>query len=103
MKKAKMTAKTRCPNCGKTLETPTQVHNCMVPAKLPKEPPHGLLMSMAIRYDHGLGVPGYYDSPLFAGSGLTHQQRLDGALVTMAQLYEEVSGRGFFKWEEVIK
>jgi hypothetical protein len=24
-----------CPNCGKTLETPTQVHNCMVEKTVP--------------------------------------------------------------------
>ena len=62
---------------------------------LPKEPPPGLLMSMAIRMDHGLGVPGYYDQDFFRASGLTHQQRLEAALVSMRQLYEEVAGYGF--------
>lgn len=28
---------------------------------VPVEPTDELLMSMAVRYDHGLGVPGYYD------------------------------------------
>lgn len=62
---------------------------------LPKEPPPGLLMSMAIRYDHGLGLPGYYDS-LPTAHGLTHAMRLESTLRTMRQLYEEVSGHGFY-------
>ncbi len=32
---------------------------------LPTIPPEGLLLSMAIRFDHGLGVEGYYDDPMF--------------------------------------
>lgn len=59
---------------------------------LPEEPPPGLLMSMALRYDHGLGCPGYYD---MLGEG-QHQKRLDAALTLMRQLYEEVSGHGFY-------
>jgi hypothetical protein len=66
---------------------------------LPKEPPPGLLMSMAIRYDHDLGVPGYYDNPMF-GDCLTHAQRLTSTLTTMRQLYEEVSGHGFYRPEK---
>lgn len=65
---------------------------------LPKEPSSGLLMSMAIRYDHGLGVPGFYDS-LPIQLGVTHAQRLESALGTMRQLYEEVSGYGFYSPE----
>lgn len=61
-----------------------------------KEPSLGLLMSMAIRYDHGLGVPGYYDQQPFAGSGPTHAQRLASTISTMRQLYEEASGHGFY-------
>ena len=61
---------------------------------LPKDPPPGLLMSMAIRSDHGLGCPGYYDGKY----GLTHQQYLDSVLRDMSQLYEEVSGHGFYQW-----
>lgn len=64
---------------------------------LPKNPPPGLLMSMAMRFDHGLGCPGYYDQPVFASSGVTHAQRLERTLATMYQLYEEVSGHGFYK------
>ena len=65
---------------------------------LPKEPPPGLLMSMAIRYDHGLGCPGYYDQMKFDGQ--THAQRLEATLRTMRQLYEEVSGYGFYTPEK---
>lgn len=57
-------------------------------------------MSMAIRMDHGLGVPGHYDQPIFADSGLTHQQRLDGALRTARQMWEEVVGQGFYRPEK---
>ena len=64
---------------------------------LPKTPPPGLLMSMAVRYDHGLGCPGYYDQPLLARNGLTHADRLKLALQNMAKIYEEVSGYGFYK------
>lgn len=63
---------------------------------LPEEPLPGLLMSMAIRYDHGLGCRGYYDHPMFTTNGITHQQRLESALRTMRQLYEEVAGFGFY-------
>lgn len=69
--------------------------------KLPKEPPPGLLMSMAIRYDHALAVPGYYDQPFFKEMGEcpTHKERLEGALQVMSQLYEEVAGYGFYSKE----
>lgn len=63
------------------------------------EPPPGLLMSMAIRYDHALGCPGYYDSEFFKAQGVTHAQRLEGTLRTMRQLWEEVTGRGFYSPE----
>lgn len=64
---------------------------------VPVEPVDALLLSMAIRYDHGLGIPDYYDQPLFSGDGITHRQRLDAALSTMRQLHEEVVGTGFYK------
>lgn len=67
---------------------------------LPATPPPGLLESMTVRYDHALGCPGYYDDPLYAQSGFTHARRLESALTTMKQLYEEVSGHGFYKWRE---
>jgi hypothetical protein len=59
---------------------------------LPKEPPPGLLMSMAIRYDHALAMPGFYDT---LGTG-EHAKRVAAALRVMEQLYEEVAGRGFW-------
>jgi hypothetical protein len=65
---------------------------------LPKEPPLGLLMSMAIRYDHALGIPGYYDQQIFEGEGnCGHMKRLQSTLTTMSQLYEEVAGYGFYQ------
>lgn len=66
---------------------------------LPKTPPPGLLMSMAVRSDHGLGCPGYYDQPIFAKPGLTHADRLKAALIRMSQIYEEVAGYGFYSPE----
>lgn len=67
---------------------------------VPKEPPPGLLMSMAIRFDHGLGMPGYYDAAPFRRPGQpSHTQRLEATLRTMRQLYEEVSGHGFYRPE----
>ena len=65
--------------------------------ELPKEPPIGLLMSMAIRYDHALGMPGYYDQ--FGEEG-DHEKQLRVALITMRQLCEEVSGQGFYAPEK---
>jgi hypothetical protein len=56
-------------------------------------------MSIAMRLDHGLGVPGYYDDPMFASSGLTHEQRLNAALADARRAYEEVTGQGFYKPE----
>ncbi len=62
-------------------------------------PSPGLLMSMALRYDHGLGMPGYYDTqPLQFGP--SHKQRLEGTLGVMRQLWEEVTGNGFYQPEK---
>ena len=82
--------------------------HCLVP----KTPSQACLRSMAIRSDHGLGVPGYYDSPLLqqiaaaSASGsegksfaLSHEQRMGAAMIRMSQLYEEAVGQGFFTHE----
>lgn len=71
--------------------------------RLPKEPPPGLLTSMAIRSDHGLGVPGYYDELATMGltvAGVSHAKRMEATLRVMRQLYEEVSGHGFYSPEK---
>lgn len=64
------------------------------------EPSPALLMSMAMRFDHALGMPGYYDQmrSLFPGGaeGPTHAQRLESTLRDMAKLHEEVVGAGFY-------
>ncbi len=69
---------------------------------LPQEPAPGLLMSMAVRFDHAIGLPGYYDDPMFASGEpaqrVSHQRRLESTLATMRQLYEEVSGYGFYSY-----
>lgn len=66
---------------------------------VPVEPSEEHLLSMAIRSDHGLGVPGHYDHPSYyaASGGVTHEKRLAGAIRDMRQLYEEAIGNGFFK------
>lgn len=63
---------------------------------VPVEPSDGLLMSMAIRYDHGLGMDCYYDALYGEGE---QKKRLDAALRTMRQLHEEVVGKGFYSQE----
>ncbi len=56
---------------------------------LPKEPPIGLLNSMAMRYRHDFGLLSVSEQAAVLG--------------TMRQLYEEVSGYGFFNWETVTR
>lgn len=67
---------------------------------VPKEPRLGLLMSMAVRFDHGLAAPGHYDGIRRMSNGdphlPSHAQRLASTLRVMRQLYEEVSGQGFY-------
>lgn len=64
---------------------------------VPKEPSIGRLMSMAIRDDHALGMPGYYDQPLFRDAGhVGHARRVECAIGQMRQLYEEATGQGFY-------
>lgn len=43
-----------------------------------RQPPMGLLQSMAVRLDHGLGLPGYYDQ--FGMPPGTHAQKLEKAI-----------------------
>lgn len=68
-------------------------------AIIPKMPTPGLLKSMAIRYDHGLAVPGYYDLEFFNNESGMHQQQIEAAISTMKQLHAEVVGEGFYRPE----
>lgn len=68
-------------------------------AKPLTEPTPGLLMSMAMRYDHGLGMPGFYDSEFYKSQG-PHAQRVESTLRIMRQLWEEVAGQGFYAPEQ---
>lgn len=61
--------------------------------KLPKEPSQGLLISMALRYDHGLLAPGNTFRPAVTPAAM------DATLRQMRQLYEEASGHGFWSPE----
>lgn len=63
---------------------------------IPVKPPKALLVSMAIRSDHGLGVPGYYDQKILGGNGVSHEKQFEAAIREMAQVYEEVTGEGFY-------
>lgn len=65
---------------------------------LPKEPPPALIESMCVRYSHDFHLDKYPDQLI--GCGWTPEER-DGLRRTMRQLYEEVSGHGFFRWENV--
>ena len=68
---------------------------------VPVKPTPGKLMSMAIRYDHALGCPGYYDNPAFGESRIgAHASRLESVMKTMKQLCEEVVGTGFYSVEK---
>jgi hypothetical protein len=63
---------------------------------LPKEPPRGLLNSMALRYRHDFGIDRDPEGgPLQCGT--TPEER-DAILRTMRQLYEEVAGNGFYQY-----
>lgn len=67
---------------------------------LPKVPSPGLLMSIAVRLDHGLGMSGYYDNPIFRAAGrASHLRRLQWALMEARKVYSEVSGNGFYHAE----
>ncbi len=89
--RAKQAAK---PRHGPLPEAPATV-------TVPVEPTLGLLMSMAIRMDHALGHPGYYDaspdSMLFDPHGPSHAQRVKCMLSEMRQVHEEIVGTGFYK------
>lgn len=63
---------------------------------VPIEPSDEHLTSMAIRYDHGLGMDGYYDTkPIQFGA--SHAERMESTKRKMRQLYEEAIGEGFYK------
>ncbi len=69
---------------------------------IPTTPPRALLVSMAMRLRHDFGIarpvqPDGSDT-LIAG-GMTPRER-EVMLTEMAQLYEEVAGKGFYRWDE---
>jgi hypothetical protein len=64
---------------------------------IPKTPTPGILMSMALRVDHGLGCPGYYDQFNVTGEAWrSHARRLEVALSDARKQYEEIAGTGFY-------
>ena len=66
---------------------------------VPAKPTDECLHSMAVRYDHGLGMDGHYDNSIFDKSPTPHKhaQRLESTKRTMNQLYEEATGQGFYR------
>lgn len=72
-------------------------------AVVPIRPSDGVLMSMAIRMDHALGVEGYYDNvPMFmrGPNHASHADRKSVALADARRCYEEVVGTGFYHPEK---
>lgn len=75
---------------------------------IPVTPPPGLLESMALRDDHSFGMSaGMADeeienlrkeSPIMGRQFLTKAER-ESRLRSMAQLHEEVVGKGFYRYE----
>lgn len=63
---------------------------------VPREPSEGLLMSIALRLDHGLGMPGYYDQ---LGKPGDHKRRLEMTIADARRAYEEITGTGFWSKE----
>ncbi len=61
---------------------------------IPTTPPKALLISMAMRMRHDFGLPKYPGQ----FSGMTNRER-EVLLGEMAQLYEEIAGKGFYKWD----
>lgn len=59
---------------------------------VPIEPPRGLLVSMALRADHGLFAPSQFD-------GVSTARKLAAALSSARQQHEEVVGKGFWSPE----
>ena len=65
-----------------------------------KKPSIGVLMSMAMRQNHALGCPGYFDLMPMMSGGVSHARHLEVALSDAGKLYEEVVGTGFHSPEK---
>ncbi len=63
---------------------------------IPTTPPRALLVSMAMRMRHDFG----FDKPEGESlcSGMTPRER-EVLLDDMERLYEEIAGKGFYKWD----
>lgn len=85
---------------GAARQTIEQPANSLPP--VPREASPGLLVSMAIRSDHALAVPGYYDGDMFPASNVTHADRLMAAVRTARQMHEEVVGIGYYRPEKEV-
>lgn len=71
----------------------------METVNIPVDPPLGLLISMALRYDHSLGDRSYYTHNIQPFSKITWERKMNDTINLMRQVYEEVSGNGFYKPE----
>ncbi len=82
---------------GRAIEAALQANQPVGHVLVPVEPTPGLLMSMAMRSDHALGCPGYYDQLMFKVPGhVDHQRMLDAAIADARKQHQEVVGTGFY-------
>lgn len=66
---------------------------------IPTTPPRELLVSMAVRLRHDFWLDGgRMTEGGYRLSGMTPEER-EVMLTEMAQIYEEVAGKGFYKWD----
>lgn len=73
----------------------------MIEHVLPKHAPLGLLVSMAIRDDHSLAMPEDVGSGGLGGfHALPIGLRRESAIRRMRQIYEEISGHGFYSGDK---
>lgn len=84
-------------HAGRAIEAALQANQPVGHVLVPVEPTPGLLMSMAMRADHALGCPGYYDQLMFKVPGhVDHQRMLDAAIADARKQHQEVVGTGFY-------
>jgi hypothetical protein len=65
---------------------------------IPTAPPRELLVSMAMRLYHDFGIDRDPETDGAIYGGWSPAER-EAVLIEMAQLYEEVAGKGFYQWD----
>jgi hypothetical protein len=64
--------------------------------RVPVEPTDGLLMSIAMRFDHAIAMPGFYDQQMLGGKPGDHARRLSSLIADARRAHEEIVGKGFY-------